>query len=172
LLLGETMAGWRVRDARAALGMLAERSEVDGERLGLVGISGGGTVGLHAAALDERVKALVLSGSFCTVRDSVFAVSHCMDNYVPGLLRAFEAHDLAALVAPRALFVESGTEDDIFPVEGVRRALVGAERVYGAWGATDRLRNVLFAGGHEFRGVEAFAALDEWLGLGGRIGGS
>jgi len=46
-------------DARAALAFLAEREEVDPERIGLAGYSFGATVAASVAAGDPRVKALV-----------------------------------------------------------------------------------------------------------------
>ncbi len=98
LLLGETMAGWRTWDAMRALDYLETRSEVDPKRLAVMGISGGGTITFTTAALDERVKAAVVSGAFCTYRDSIFSLSHCIDNYVPGILRWFETADLTGLV--------------------------------------------------------------------------
>src|SRR5262249_28652225 len=115
LLLGETMPGWRTWDAACALDLLESRPEVDPSRLGLIGISGGGTVGLYTAALDQRVKAAVLSCSFCTFRDCIFSRSHCIDNYVPAMLRWFEMADVAGLIAPRYVFCENGSQDDIFP---------------------------------------------------------
>lgn len=163
LLLGETMVGWRTWDARRALDLLSGLPEVDPARLALMGISGGGTVGLYTAALDPRVKVSVLSGSFCTVRDSIYSVAHCIDNYVPGLLHWFETADLAALIAPRALFVEAGRSDDIFPEPGVRAALARTSALYAARGAGGRLDSEFFDAGHQFHGVRAFARLAEWL---------
>lgn len=164
LMLGETMAGWRTWDAMRALDLLATRPEVDPERLALMGISGGGTVGLYTAALDERVQAAVLSGSFCTFRDSIFSVSHCIDNYVPGILKWFEMPDLAGLVAPRYLFCESGTEDDIFPKAGVEAALEQARALYATAGVPDHVDSTFFEGGHQFDGRAAFERLARWLG--------
>lgn len=166
LLLGETMAGWRTWDALRALDLLAGRPEVDPARLALIGISGGGTVGLYTAALDDRVKVAVLSGSFCTFRDSIFSVAHCIDNYVPGVLSWFEMADIAGLIAPRALFVESGDDDPIFPKPGVETALEAAARIYSARGAGDRLAHAFFPAAHRFDGAAAFPKLEEWLGSG------
>jgi dienelactone hydrolase len=163
LLLGETMVGWRVWDTMRGLDFLAGRPEVDPGRLALMGISGGGTVALYTAALDDRVKAAVLSCSFCTFRDSIYSLAHCIDNYVPGILNDFEMADLAALVAPRALFVEAGASDPIFPRAGVEAALRDAAHAYAAHGAPDRLAHAFFPAGHEFDGTAAFAALGRWL---------
>jgi dienelactone hydrolase len=108
LLLGQTMIGWRVWDAMRALDYLTTRPEVDPDRVAVMGISGGGTTSFHTAALDERIKVAVVSGYFCTFRDSIFSLPHCIDNYVPGMLRYAEMYDLAGLIAPRSLFVETG----------------------------------------------------------------
>src|SRR6185503_14046799 len=111
LLFGQTMIGWRVWDVMRAIDYLLGRPEIDSSRIATMGISGGGTVSLFSAALDERIKVSVVSGYFNTFRDSIVSLSHCIDNYVPGLLNYIEMYDLAGLVAPRGLFVESGTRD-------------------------------------------------------------
>ncbi len=164
LMLGETILGWRVWDAIRALDFLRDRPEVDPAKLAMVGISGGGTVALYAAALDERIAATVLSCSFCTFRDSIYAIAHCIDNYVPGILRWFEAADLAALIAPRGLFAEAGKQDTIFPEPGVRAALVAAARAFEAQEAAGKLDHHLFDAGHVFDGSKSLPKMGEWLG--------
>ncbi len=164
LMLGETLLGWRVWDSLRAIDFLTTLPEVDPSRVAMMGISGGGTVTLYAAALDERVKVAVLSCSFCTFRDSIYGISHCIDNYVPGILNWFEAADLAALVAPRHLFVEAGLGDTIFPVAGVRTALRDAGRAFAAQGASGRVESHVFEGGHVFDGSKALPRMQEWLG--------
>lgn len=163
LLLGETMAGWRTWDALRAVDLLESRPEVDPKRIGMMGISGGGTITLYAAALDDRIRACLLSGSFCTFRDSIYAISHCIDNYVPGILRWFEMADVAALIAPRHLFVENGSDDPIFPEAGVRAALKQVESAYGAYGVPDRVDHAFFPAGHQFDGAAAFRKFGAWL---------
>ena len=91
------------------------------------------------------------------------ASAHCIDNYVPGILRHFEMPDLTGLIAPRYLFCESGTADDIFPLDGVKEALQQAAAIYQAAGAPDHLDHAFFEAGHQFDGQAAFARLAEWL---------
>lgn len=86
LLLGETMIGWRVWDVMRTIDWISTRPELDSARIGCMGISGGGTCTLFASALDLRIKAAFVSGYMNTFRDSIMAVSHCIDNYVPGIL--------------------------------------------------------------------------------------
>jgi cephalosporin-C deacetylase-like acetyl esterase len=131
-----------------------------------MGISGGGTITLYAAALDDRIKVALLSCSFCTFRDSIFSISHCIDNYVPGILHWFEASDLAALVAPRHLFAEAGLDDPIFPVVGVHQALREAELAFAAQGASGHIDHHIFDGEHVFDGSKALSRMKGWLGSG------
>ena len=135
---------------------LQSRREVASDRIATMGISGGGTVSLFAGAVDERIRAAVVSCYFNTFRDSIVSLSHCLDNYVPGLLQYMEMYDVAGLVAPRGLFVESGDEDRIFPIEGARVAYARTEPIFRTFAAEDRLGREIFAGGHEFHGVGAF----------------
>jgi dienelactone hydrolase len=159
LLFGQTMAGWRTWDAMGAIDYLASRPEVDARRLATLGCSGGGTISLLTAALDPRVKVGVVSAYFNTFRDSIVQISHCPDNYVPGLLRDVELYDIAGLVAPRALFVESGENDRIFPVAGFRTAVEKARTMFDVLGAKESFGAEVHGGAHEFHGTGAFEYL-------------
>lgn len=163
LMLGQTLAGWRVYDAMRALDYLCTRPEVDEKRLGAMGISGGGTNTLFLSALDERVRATVVSGYLNTFRDSVMSISHCIDNFVPGLGLDAEMSDLAGLIAPRALWCEHGNIDHIFPVAAFEQALKNTKKIYAVLEAEARCDGEVFEGGHQFHGVGAWAFLEEQL---------
>ena len=163
LLFGQTMVGWRVWDAMRAVDYLSTRAEVDSSRLATMGISGGGTISLFTGAVDQRIKVAVVSCYFNTFRHSIMSLSHCIDNYVPGILNYFEMYDLAGMVAPRGLFVESGTRDPIFPVEGSRLAFKNARAIYTAFGAQQMVAQEIFDGEHVFHGVGAFEFLKNRL---------
>lgn len=159
LMLGETLPGWRVRDTQRALDLLQTRPEIDANRLGVMGISGGGLVALFTAALDTRIAMCVVSCYFNSFADSVLAIDHCSDNYVPGLLNVCEMPDLAALVAPRALFCEGGRLDPIFPVAAFEKAVSQAREIYNAFGCSQNFDAETFEGGHLFHGQAAFEFL-------------
>jgi len=161
LMLGETMTGWRVWDAMRALDVLAAMPEVDPLRLVTMGISGGGLTSLWTSALDTRVRACVVSGYLNSFRGSILSVDHCVDNSVPGILRSLEMPDIAALVAPRLLFAESGAEDPIFPLPTFRSACERLREVYRVCGRSDRFAFEVFEGDHRFHGVGAFQFLRE-----------
>ena len=160
LMLGETLPGWRVWDASRALDYLEARTDcVDPARLAVLGISGGGLAALFTAAWDTRVRACVVCAYFNTFRTSVLSIDHCVDNYVPGLLQLAEMPDLAALVAPRALFAESGRSDPIFPFAAFETAVAQARDIYQFFGVPARFGSEAFDGGHQFHGVGAFEFL-------------
>jgi hypothetical protein len=129
-----------------------------------MGNSGGGTVTYYAACIDERIRIAMPSCSFCTYADSVFRIYHCPDNFLPGILRVADMSDLAALIAPRHLIVVAGETDDIFPIDGVRRAHANAENIYRAFDASDRISLVVGNGGHRFYANQAWAVVRDVLG--------
>ena len=161
LLLGQTMVGWRVYDVMRTIDWIETRKELDASRVGCMGISGGGTCTLFAAALEPRIRGAMVSGYLNTFRDSIMSVSHCIDNYVPGILNWAEQYDVAGLIAPRPLFAESGERDDIFPIAASRESLSRVKRVYEVLGAAASLEHEVFDGPHTFwgkRGLPFLAA--------------
>lgn len=152
LLLGETMVGWRAYDVMRTIDWIETRKELDAARVGLMGISGGGTVTSFTAALEPRIKVAMISGYLNTFKDSIVAMSHCIDNYVPGILNWCDNFDVASLIAPRPLYVESGTKDPIFPIEASKEAFAKVKRVYTALGAEDLAQHEVFEGDHLFHG--------------------
>ncbi|MFN8938899.1 MAG: alpha/beta hydrolase family protein [Acidobacteriota bacterium] len=163
LLFGETMIGWRVYDVMRAIDFVESRKDLDARRLGCVGISGGGTCTLFASALDTRIQAAMVSGYLCTFHDCILSLAHCMDNYVPGILNWAEMSDVAGLIAPRPLFVETGEQDRIFPLAGFEQAFAETRRVYEALGAATALDREVHSGGHVFHGVKGVPFLANYL---------
>ncbi len=164
LLFGQTMIGWRVWDVMRTLDWVETRPELDARRAGCMGISGGGTCTLFAAALEPRIRAALVSGYLNTFRDSILSLAHCMDNYVPGILNWAEMYDIAGLIAPRALFVESGEQDDIFPIEASRASFQRVREIYKVFGAEGNVEQEIFAGPHEFHGKQGLPFLARHLG--------
>ena len=159
LLLHQTMLGWRVWDTMRTIDWIETRPELDKTRVGCMGISGGGTCTQFAAALDTRIQAAFVSGYLNTFRDSIMSLSHCIDNYVPGILGWAENYDVASLIAPRFFFSEGGSNDPIFPVHATREAFRRVAHVYQTCGVPDRARQEIFEGVHEFHGKEGLPFL-------------
>jgi dienelactone hydrolase len=152
LMVGQTLIGWRVWDIMRTIDYIATRPELNANRVGCMGISGGGTATLFASALEPRIRAAMVSGYLNTFRDSVGSLAHCVDNYVPGILNWAEMHDIAGLVAPRPLFVESGEKDNIFPIASSIESFNHVQAIYRVFGAPNRLEQEIFPDEHVFWG--------------------
>src|SRR5947209_12434697 len=163
LLLGQTMIGWRVWDVMRTIDWIETRKELDAARVGCMGISGGGTRTLFSSALEPRIRAAMVSGYLNTFRDCIMSLSHCIDNYVPGILNWAEMYDVAGLIAPRPLFAESGTLDPIFPIAASRESFSRVQKVYETFDAAAATEQETFDGPHSFWGKRGVPFLAKHL---------
>ncbi len=163
LMLGRTVIGERVWDVMRAVDLLQEQPEVDPERIACLGNSGGGTIAFYAACLEPRIKVAVPSCVFCTFADSLMRIQHCGDNYIPGILRLAEMGELAGLIAPRRVLFVAGREDNIFPIDGVRRAFATAKEIFEAAGCPDNARLIVGPEGHRFYAEPAWPVINEMI---------
>jgi hypothetical protein len=72
-------------------------------------------------------------------------------------------YDVAGLIAPRPLFVESGERDDIFPIAASRASFVRVQRVYEVMGAPEYTAQETFDAAHSFYGVKGLPFLAQHL---------
>jgi dienelactone hydrolase len=152
-------------DLGRALDVLCAHPLVDPTRVAAAGLSYGGTCTLFLTALDERVKVAIVSGYLSSWR-----VAHtvpwnmCGSQVMPGQLGAIEHLDIAALVAPRPMLVESGTEDSIFPAVTARETVERLRPLYARLGASDNmLVHDVREGDHRWYGAAVPAFLERWL---------
>ena len=161
---GKTSLGERVADVMAAVDMLQRRKEIDTTRLAVMGLSAGGTTALYSAALDERLKCAIVVSAFSTYADSTFRQLQCMCNYVPGLPSLCDSADVAALIAPRSLFIESGLSDDRFPARSAKSAYEKARAAFVLSGTPANIAIDFCNHGHRcFFGKEAVKFLAKQL---------
>ena len=162
---GITWPGVMLWDDLRTLDYLASRPEVDRQRLGCVGLSVGGYRSFLLAALDPRIKAAVDVGwmtSFGTnIRRHVLNTVG-LTFHIPGLYRYLDLPDLAALIAPRSVFVINGSKDALFPLEGVQKAFGKIEACFRKAGVPERQRCRLYDAPHQFN-REMQAEAWDWL---------
>ena len=161
--LGLSVVGMRVHDGMRLVDYLETRDDLDLNRLGAMGLSGGGMHTFFSACLDERIRACVVSGYYSTFRDSILAMSHCPCNFVPGLAQFGEMHDLAGLIAPRPMLIEAGNYDAIFPIRAVRSSVAKARSIYDIFGARKKVVCDYFEGRHQISGRKAYTFLKREL---------
>ncbi len=163
---GITWPGVVLWDDLRTVDYLASRPEVDRRRLGCVGLSVGGYRSFLLAALDPRIKAAVDVGWMTSYASNIRR--HVLNTvgftfHIPGLYRYLDLPDLAALIAPRSVFVINGSKDTLFPADGVEKAFRKIEACFRKAAVPDRQRCRLYDAPHQFnRAMQAEAW--EWLG--------
>ncbi|WP_162880795.1 alpha/beta hydrolase family protein [Paraliobacillus sediminis] len=159
LLCGKTLAGLRVAECRRLLDYIESYDLIDANKIGIMGLSGGGLVAGFTSILDQRIQATVISGYTNTFKNGIMARRHCLDNYIPNILSCGELPDLIGLIAPRPLFIEAGKSDHLFPIETVKTAMDKLKKIYNLQLADNNLASHLFEGGHEISGELS----NQWL---------
>lgn len=148
---GGHVSRYFIQDAMRGVDYLAARPDVDSQRIGAFGCSGGGTITAYLAALDPRVMA---TATACYSND----FSHLLAPTGPGpqdaeqsipffLERGLDIPDWIEAAAPRPYAVVATTAD-MFPIAGAHAAYEEARRFYGLFDAAENIRLIEGPGGH------------------------
>ncbi len=174
LLVGVAQQGIAEYETRCAFNYLVSRPEVDPKRIGMTGASGGGYNTWITAALDDRISVAVpvvgTSEFYEQIRvtrplDWYRASEHC--HFVPGLIRYANNHELLAMASPKPLMIIAASQDQSFPINGVRQVYEYGRALYRASGIPGKI--ALFedsAAGHGYQQKKREAAYGwfrKWL---------
>jgi len=149
---GQVLYGMMMFDELRALDFLASRSEVDPQRIGVLGMSMGSTKAWWLAALDPRVR---LCLDVCCLTDyeeliKTHALSaHGIFYYVPSLLKHFQSADINELIVPRARLSVNGRRDPLTPVPGVEKIRDHLLPLYRKYGHESDCHIELFDAAHQ-----------------------
>lgn len=122
------------------------------ERIIAFGFSGGAMQSLYLSALDERIHASFLSGYMYGFRDSLLQMNrNCSCNYVPHLMEHFDMGDIASLIAPRRLMIQSCRKDRLAGARGLTNVQEQVDIIranYAVTGNTDNVQQDIEDGPH------------------------
>lgn len=122
--LGMTLAGMLTWDLMRLVDYIEERGEWNSQDIGCVGFSGGGMQALWLAALDDRIKKVIISGYMYGYKDSLLELSrNCSCNYVPDLWEHYDMGDIGALIAPNKVVIQSCKDDKLNGPRGIVNAV-------------------------------------------------
>ncbi len=148
---GYSSAGAEAWNCIRALDYLQSRDEVDGERIGVTGRSGGGAYSWWIAALDERIKVAVPVAGITSLTNHVVdgcVEGHCDCMYMVNTYR-WDFAQVAALVAPRPLLISNTDKDRIFPLDGVVDVYNKVRRIYELHGEVNKIGLQITEGPHK-----------------------
>jgi dienelactone hydrolase len=149
---GQVLWGMMVYDSIRGVDYLLSRPEVDGSRIGTLGLSMGSTMAWWLAALDERVKVCV---DICCLTDFQALLEadglkgHGIYYFVPSLLKHFTTAQVNALIAPRAHLSLAGNLDPLTPPAGLDRIDRELKQVYASMGQPDHWKLLRYEVGHQ-----------------------
>ena len=147
---GYTPAGVEAWNCIRAIDYLQTRPEVDPDRIGVTGRSGGGAYSWWISAIDERIQAAVPVAGITDLTNHVVTgcvEGHCDCMYHVNTYR-WDFPMVAALVAPRPLMIGNTDDDRIFPKDGVDRLREATGRIYALYGKPENLALTMTGGGH------------------------
>ncbi len=148
---GYTPAGVEAWNCIRALDYLETRKEVDKDRIGVTGISGGGAYSWWLSATDDRIKVAVPVAGITDLQNHVVdgcVEGHCDCMYLVNTYR-WDYPLVAALVAPRPLLISNSDKDTIFPLDGVLRLHEKVRRIYRLYNAEKNLGLHITEGPHK-----------------------
>ncbi len=138
---GYSPAGVEVWAAMRAADYLQSRPDVDPDRLGITGNSGGGTVSWFTGAADPRFRTVAPScqtgNLYQHIRERTID-GHCDCTYWINTY-GWDFTDVASLIAPRPLMVAAATEDVLFRPYAFRDLVGRARNLYRRLGAEENI---------------------------------
>lgn len=155
--LGRHLIGYEIQKILSAVDFFEARNREQQAPIGVIGYGEGGLLALYAAALDQRISSAVVSGYF-QQREGLW--QETIDRSAWGLLREFGDAEIAGLIAPRRLVVESAEGPEVSgqptatdpvadraasgrlvppPIASVRTEFDRARKTYESLGAADQI---------------------------------
>ncbi len=148
-ITGSSLARHMIRDGIRAIDYLLTREEVDADRIGLTGRSGGGIQTAYIGAMDDRVYAAASEGYISNLKRRLQSIGpgDGEQNLYHGILRGIDAPDYLAARAPKPILIISTTEDYV-SIQGARETFKEVSEMYRVLGRPDHIEMVEDDGGH------------------------
>jgi len=165
---GTTWPGVFLAEDIRALDVLSSREDVDPDRIGCGGLSGGGLRTVYLGGADPRVKCAVCAGFMSTWDDFLLnkSYTHTWMTYAPLLPRYLDFPEILGLRVPLPALILNNSEDELYTMQGMTRADEILNDIYIKAGAGDNYKSSFYPGPHKMDAQmqeEAFDWYDLWL---------
>ena len=141
ILLGENIAQHRVWDGMRAIDYLQSREDIQADKIGCTGNSGGGTLTSYLMALDDRIVA-ASPGCYLTSFQRLIETKGPQDgeqNIFGQVAFGMDAADYVIMRAPVPILICASTRDATFDILGTREVFHQANRFYSHLGFPERV---------------------------------
>ena len=164
-LLGFNLLAHNLWDLMKCVDVLETLPYVERERIGAMGLSGGGAHVMHFSALEPRIRATDVICALNSYRAWGIGIDNfCGTQFLPGLFQYGDHAEICGLICPRPLLVENGGFDYGFPPEDSLKAYARLQQIYQASGVPENLEQDFNYGGHQYYGHKAPAFFAKHLG--------
>ena len=149
-IAGSSLASIMTWDGIRAVDYLLTRDEIDPERIGMTGRSGGGTQTAYIAAVDDRVYAAAPEAYITTFTRLLQSIGpqDAEQNLPHGIARGIDHADYLNVRAPNPTLLIATTED-FFSIQGARESAAEVSKMFEALGEPDHFRMVEDGGAHQ-----------------------
>ena len=163
-MLGVYTLTLNIWDMMCCVDYLETRPEVDPARIGMMGLSQGGTMTTFTSAVEPRIKAADIIGYVNPWYEfGIKRANFCGSQIVPEVYKYFDVHDIAGLIAPRPLLIEMGIYDDCFYIQDLLKGFEGVRKIYKAADSEEMLHKDVYPCSHAFIGHKAFQFFRDYL---------
>ena len=152
---GYNPAGVELWNSIRAIDLLSKRPEVNPDKIGVTGISGGGSQSWYIAAADPRIKAVAPVCGAGTLKDHIFnrtVDGHC-DCMMAVNTYGRDFTDIGALIAPRPLLIAQANRDEMYKIESVRELESKVKKMYEWYGKPENISLVETPGEHSYHKI-------------------
>ncbi len=165
---GTTWPGVFLTEDQRALDVLDARDDVDSDRLGCAGLSGGGLRTVYLGGMDSRVKCAVAVGFMSTWNDFLLnkCFTHTWMTYAPLLPKYLAFPEILGMRVPLPTMTLNNINDTLFTLPEMKKANAILEEVFAKADASDNYRGGFYPGLHKFdvqMQQDAFDWFDQWL---------
>jgi dienelactone hydrolase len=163
-LLGFNLLAYNLWDLVRCVDYLETLPFVDPQRIGALGLSGGGAHVMHFSALEPRIKVTDIVCALNSYRGWGIGIDNfCGTQFLAGMFKYGDHAEICGLIAPRPLLVEHGGFDYGFPLQHSADAVKQVRKIYAAAGVPERFETDLGYCGHQFLANRCFGFFDKWL---------
>ncbi|HOC02735.1 MAG TPA: acetylxylan esterase [bacterium] len=162
--LGYTAAGGELLNSIHALDVLCQMPEVDINRIGVTGISGGGAHSHFLAIADERIKTVATSAGISSIKSALgnrTMFQHCDCMYAHGNFQR-DISEFSALIAPKPILYCFASHDNLFAVDEYKTLYSKVKRIYELYGCPEKCELFEYPGPHAYSDA-SIKKINEWF---------